>query len=145
MKALNSTAVNVSWTPVTLLDTEYHYTVHYITVCGIVNVSYPASASSGVVPGLQELQYQFIVTVTIISKGKIYSGGEANLESTTRSNVSPLETSIASISLVQSTHPLSTSVLIVIGVLLLVAFTGNIISSVYNTFVLKRHLHTFKR
>ena len=58
MEALNSTAVNVSWTPVTLLDTEYHYTVHYITVCGIVNVSYPASASSGVVPGLQELQYQ---------------------------------------------------------------------------------------
>ena len=145
MEALNSTAVNVSWTPVTLLDTEYHYTVHYITVCGIVNVSFPASASSGVVPGLQELQYQFIVTVTIISKGKIYSGGEVNFESTTRSNVSLLETSIASISLVQSTHPLSTSVLIVVGVLLLVAFTGNIISSVYNTFVLKCHLHTFKR
>ena len=97
MKALNSTAVNVSWTPVTLLDTEYHYTVHYITVCGIVNVSFPASASSGVVPGLQELLYQFIVTVTIVSKGKIYSGGEVNLESTTRSNVSLLETSIASI------------------------------------------------
>ena len=32
--ALNSTAVNVSWTPVTLLDTEYHYTVHYTGVKG---------------------------------------------------------------------------------------------------------------
>ena len=32
--ALNSTAVNVSWTPVTLLETEYHYTVHYTAVEG---------------------------------------------------------------------------------------------------------------
>ena len=32
--ALNSSAVNVSWTPVTLLETEYHYTVHYTSVKG---------------------------------------------------------------------------------------------------------------
>ena len=34
MEALNSTAVNVSWTPVTLLDTAYHYTVRYTAVQG---------------------------------------------------------------------------------------------------------------
>ena len=79
MEALNSTAVNVSWTPVTLLDTQYHYTVHYITVCGIVNVSFPASASSGVVPGLQEgLRYQFSVTVTIDVNQGMYTGCEYN-------------------------------------------------------------------
>ena len=56
MKALNSTAVNVSRTPVSLLDTQYHYTVHYTTVCGIVNVSFPSSASSAVAdPGVGQV------------------------------------------------------------------------------------------
>ena len=82
MKALNSTAVNVSWTPVTLLDTQYHYTVHYTTVCGIVNVSFPSSASSqssGVVSGLQEgLKYQFSITVTLYVNHAMYTGCEYN-------------------------------------------------------------------
>ena len=83
MVALNSTAVTVSWTPVTLqaAAAEYHYTVHYTTVCGTVNVSYPASASSGVVSGLQEGQhYQFSVTVTFNVSGTIYTynGRELN-------------------------------------------------------------------
>ena len=77
---LNSTAVTVSWTPVTLpAAAEYHYTVHYTTVCGTVNVSYPASVSTGVVSGLQEgLQYQFSVTVTFNVNGTSYSGRESN-------------------------------------------------------------------
>ena len=73
---LNSTAVTVSWTPVTLpaAAAAYHYTVHYTTVCGTVNVSYPGSASSGVVSGLQEgLQYQFSVTVTFNVNGTSYT------------------------------------------------------------------------
>ena len=64
--ALNSTAVNVSWTPVTIQEMEYHYIVHYTAMCCSFNVSFPSSASSGVVSGLQEgLQYQFSVTITI--------------------------------------------------------------------------------
>ena len=30
--ALNSTAVNVSWTPVTILEVEYHYTINFTAV-----------------------------------------------------------------------------------------------------------------
>ena len=72
--AVNSTAVTVSWTPVTVQDTEYHYTVHYTTACGTVNVSLPASASSGVVSGLQEgQQYSFSVAVTFNVNGAIYT------------------------------------------------------------------------
>ena len=74
--ALNSTAVNVSWTPVTLQETVYHYTVHYTTVSqyGTTNNSYPASASSGVVSRLQEgQQYQFSVTLTFNVSGAIYT------------------------------------------------------------------------
>ena len=77
MVALNSTAVNVSWTPVTLpAAVEYHYTVHYTTVSqyGTTNNSYPASASSGVVSRLQEgQQYQFSVTLTFNVSGAIYT------------------------------------------------------------------------
>ena len=73
--ALNSTAVNVSWTPVALqAAVEYHYTVHYTTVYGTTNNSYPASASSGVVSRLQEgQQYQFSVTLTFNVSGAIYT------------------------------------------------------------------------
>ena len=91
--ALNSTAVNVSWTPVTLQETEYHYTVHYTTMCGTVNVSYPASASSGVVSGLQEgQQYQFRVTLTFNVNGTIdtYTGGELNNKITLCSRITTL-------------------------------------------------------
>ena len=84
--ALSSTAVTVSWTPVTLpAAAEYHYTVHYTTVCGTVNISYPASSSSGVVSGLQEgLQYQFSVSVTFNVSGVIYTciGRELNIAKT---------------------------------------------------------------
>ena len=77
MEALNSTAVNVSWTPVTLLDTEYHYTVHYTTVCCSFGFKYPADASFAVVliSEMQErMRYQFSVTVTLNASQIIYSG-----------------------------------------------------------------------
>ena len=78
MVALNSTAVNVSWTPVTIQETEYHYTVHYTAMCSF-RVTFPASASSGVVSGLQDgQQYQFSVTVTFNVSGEIYTGRELN-------------------------------------------------------------------
>ena len=62
---------NVSWTPLTLQENEYHYTVHYTTKCCFFNeVSFPASASSGVVSGLQEgQQHQFSVAVSLNVKG----------------------------------------------------------------------------
>ena len=75
--ALNSTAVRITWTPINLMAVNYMYTVHYITVCGIVNVSYPSSASSGVVSGLQEgHEYQFSVSAAFILDGVIYTGRE---------------------------------------------------------------------
>ena len=77
MEALNSTAVNVSWTPVTLLDTEYHYTVHYTTMCCSFNAIYPANASFAVLltSEMQErMQYQFSVTVTLNASEIFYSG-----------------------------------------------------------------------
>ena len=79
VEALNSTAVNVSWTPVTLLDTEYHYTVHYTTMCCSFNAIYPADASFAVLltSGMQEqMQHQFSVTVTLNVSETIYSGRE---------------------------------------------------------------------
>ena len=72
--ALNSTAVNVSWTPVDLPVVD-HYTVHYTTVGGVNGtITFPTSASSGVVPGLQEgQQYQFSVSVTLNVTGELFS------------------------------------------------------------------------
>ena len=77
MEALNSTAVNVSWTPVTLLDTEYHYTVHYTTMCCSFNAIYPANASFAILLTSEmqgTIRYQFSVTVTLNVSETIYSG-----------------------------------------------------------------------
>ena len=57
------------------------------------NVSYPASASSGVVSGLQEgQQYQFRVTLTFNVNGTIdtYTGGELNNKITLCSRITTL-------------------------------------------------------
>ena len=138
MEALNSTAVNVSWTPVTLLDTEYHYTVHYTTMCCSFNVSFPASASSGVVSGLQEgLQYQFSVALAIDLNEVFYTGGKLIVVYLAQLNsfITFLETSTASISLISSVlhvPVLPTSVLtalIVVGVMLVVSLIGNFITT----------------
>ena len=74
-EVLNNTAVTIFWTPVNLSVVE-HYTVHYITE-GWLNgtVTFPVSASSGVVSGLQEgRQYQFSVTVALNVSGELLSG-----------------------------------------------------------------------
>ena len=72
---LNNTAVIVFWTQVNLSVVD-HYTVHYTTVGGVNGtLTFPASASSGVVSGLQEgRQYQFSVTVTLNVSGVLFSG-----------------------------------------------------------------------
>ena len=74
-EVLNNTAVTIFWTPVNLSVVE-HYTVHYTTVGGVNGtLTFPASASSGVVSGLQEgRQYQFSVTVTLNVSGELFSG-----------------------------------------------------------------------
>ena len=100
VEPLNSTAVNVSWTPVTLLETDYIITIHYTLVgrtkhqsssgenfillllytqlscffnTGSVNVS--AGSSSGVVGGLMTgEQYQFSVSITVPGNGRTYTG-----------------------------------------------------------------------
>ena len=80
MYAVNSTAVNVFWTPVHLSVVD-HYTVHYSRGSGrrrrqVVSetVTFPASTSSGVVTGLQEgQQYQFSVTVSLLIDGNIFN------------------------------------------------------------------------
>ena len=81
--ALNSTAVNVSWTPVNLTVVE-RYTVHYTTVGGVNGTTiFSVSASSGVVSGLQEgQQYQFSVTVTLNVTGKLFTGSPDYTQST---------------------------------------------------------------
>ena len=74
-KVLNNTAVTISWTRVNHSVVE-HYTVHYTTVGGVNGtLTFPASASSGVVSGLQEgRQYNFSVTVTLNVSGELFSG-----------------------------------------------------------------------
>ena len=74
-EVLNNTAVTIFWTQVNLSVVD-HYTVHYTTVGGVNGtLTFPASASSGVVSGLQEgRQYQFSVTVTLIVSGELFSG-----------------------------------------------------------------------
>ena len=68
-------AVRVSWTQVNLSVVD-HYTVHFTTVGGVNGtLTFPASASSGVVSGLQEgCQYQFSVTVALNVNGELFSG-----------------------------------------------------------------------
>ena len=81
--ALCSTSVRVSWTPVNLPVVD-HYTVHYTTVGGVNGtITFPASASSAVVSGLQEgQQYQFSVTVTLNINGKLFRGSPDYTQST---------------------------------------------------------------
>ena len=80
VEALNSTAVNVSWTPVKLLEAEYHYTVHYTSVCCSFNVNYSVDASFAVVvltSGMQgTMQYKFSVTIALTVNETTYSGRE---------------------------------------------------------------------
>ena len=45
VEALNSTAVNVSWTPVTLQETDYIITIHYTLVFQVLGGQ--SSSSSG--------------------------------------------------------------------------------------------------
>ena len=75
----------VTWTPVNLSVVD-HYTVHYsrvgsgarrkrLVISG--TAIFPASASSGVVSGLQEgQQYQFSVSVSLNVNGAFYAGRE---------------------------------------------------------------------
>ena len=78
MDSLSSTAVRVTWAPLYKLVVD-HYTVHYsgLNGSGIVSseaVTFPASASSGVVSGLQEgQQYQFSVSVSLLIDGQTYT------------------------------------------------------------------------
>ena len=66
--------MRVSWTPVNLTVVD-HYTVHYTTVGGVNGtVTFPNTATSGVVSGLQRgQQYQFSVTVTLNISGEMYT------------------------------------------------------------------------
>ena len=77
---MNSSSVRVTWTPLNKPVVD-HYTVHYTRVdsgrsgqIGSETVTFPASASSGVVSGLQEgQQYQFSVSVSISVNGQTYT------------------------------------------------------------------------
>ena len=72
--AFNCTAVRVSWTPLNIPMVD-HYTVHYTNIaCGnSLSETFPVSASSGVVSGLQEgQQYQFSVTVSFTVSGQVF-------------------------------------------------------------------------
>ena len=82
---MNSTAVRVTWTPLNESDVVDHYTVHYSRVNGgsgrrrkqVVSgtVTFPGSASSGVVSGLQKgQQYQFSVSVSLLIGGQTFNG-----------------------------------------------------------------------
>ena len=77
---VNSTAVNVTWISTSLNESVVdHYTVHYSSLNGSgifssETVTFPASASSGVVAGLQEgQQYQFSVSVSISVNEQIFN------------------------------------------------------------------------
>ena len=152
-QALNTTAVRVFWTPVNL-TVVYHYTVHY-SMCGINGtVSFPTSASSGVVSGLQKgQQYQFSVTVTINVNGVQYTGGESKIMIDLFNFVLFLETSSSANSLLPSspsalTYTSLLVALVVVGLMLLASLIGNVTTSVYIN-ILKRRLRArsplFKR
>ena len=78
--AMNSSSVRITWTPLNQPEVD-HYTVHYIRVgsgrssqIGSETVTFPLSASSGVVSGLQEgQQYQFSVSVSLTVNGQTYT------------------------------------------------------------------------
>ena len=78
---MNSSSVRVTWTPLNEPVVD-HYTVHYTRVgsgrmkkqVDSGTASFSASASSGVVSGLQEgQQYQFSVSVSISVNGQTYT------------------------------------------------------------------------
>ena len=77
--SVSSTAVRVTWTPLYKLVVDYYFTVHYSRLNGSDiassgTVTFPASASSGVVSGLQEgQQYQFSVSVSLLIDGQTYN------------------------------------------------------------------------
>ena len=76
-EVLNNTAVTIFWTQVNLnVYVVEHYAVHYTTVGGVNGtLTFPVSASSGVVTGLQEgRQYQFSVTVALNVSGELFNG-----------------------------------------------------------------------
>ena len=74
--------MRVTWTPLNESVVDY-YTVHYSRVNGgsgrrrqVVSgtVTFPASASSGLVSGLQEgQQYRFSVSVSLTVSGQIFN------------------------------------------------------------------------
>ena len=77
--------MRVTWTPLNVSAVD-HYTVHYSKpvnggsgrrrrqVAGSEIVTFPVSASSGVVSGLQEgQQYQFSVSVSLLIGGQTYN------------------------------------------------------------------------
>ena len=75
--------MRVTWTPLNEPVVD-HYTVHYSRVNGgsgrrrrqvdSGTVTFPASASSGVVSGLQEgQQYQFSVSVSLLIDGQTFN------------------------------------------------------------------------
>ena len=77
---VNSIAVTVTWIGTSLNGSVVdHYTVHYSSLNGsgiahTKTVTFPASASSGVVSGLQEgQQYQFSVSVSISVNEQIFN------------------------------------------------------------------------
>ena len=71
---ISCTAVRVSWSPLSVSVVD-HYTVDYINICGnSQSQTFPASASSGVVSGLQEgQQYQFSVSVSFTVSGQTFN------------------------------------------------------------------------
>ena len=77
VESSSNMAVRVIWTPLNLPVVD-HYTVHYSIVNGgrqsnSGTVTFSASVSSGVVPGLLEgQQYQFSVGVTLSVGGVLY-------------------------------------------------------------------------
>ena len=79
--SVSSSSVRVTWTPLNEPVVD-HYTVHYTLVgsggrrrqVSSGTVTFPASASSGVVSGLQEgQQYQFSVSVSLLIDGQTYT------------------------------------------------------------------------
>ena len=80
----NCSAVRVTWSPLNDLVVD-HYTVHYIYFCSTsLSQTFPASASSGVVSGLQEGQkYQFSVSVSLSVSGQVFHSLNGSMQTVT--------------------------------------------------------------
>ena len=126
-------AVRVSWTQVNLSVVD-HYTVHYTTVGGVNGtLTFPASASSGVVSGLQEgRQYQFSVTVALKINEKLFIG-------TQRSVITQINFCNASMEITASTEITSSALSITGWILFAVTLIVSIILMVCLVLVLRRH------